>query len=258
MFKRVLKRFIKNLLNENEIKVSNPKLINPRSDIDNCKLEGNVIISSNVKLVNCLISGNIKIEENASISDAQIQGSVLISNNVRILGGVSLYGEIEIGRNTTLNGPNTDLRCALNKISIGNFCSIARNVVFQEYNHDITRMTSYLLKRNLEKKTFKEDIISKGAIVIGNDVWIGTHSVILSGVTIGTGAVIAANSVVNENIPPYAIVAGSPAKVIKYRFNKEVIEFLLHSKWWEMNDKQIIDFYNNFNNGNFFKESTLK
>jgi virginiamycin A acetyltransferase len=73
---------------------------------------------------------------------------------------------------------------------------------------------------------------SKGPITIGNDVWIGTQCVILSGSTIGDGAVIAANSVVTADIPPYAIAAGSPARVLRYRFSDAIIERLMKLEWW--------------------------
>ncbi|PWB24611.1 hypothetical protein DCO46_11265 [Flavobacterium sp. HTF] len=83
------------------------------------------------------------------------------------------------------------------------------------------------------------DIVSKGPIKVGNDVWIGAHSVILSGVTIGDGAIIASNSVINKDVPPYAIVGGSPARIIKYRFDKPTIDNLLKIKWWDWDLKKI-------------------
>ena len=79
----------------------------------------------------------------------------------------------------------------------------------------------------------KGDITSKGSIVIGNDVWIGAQSILVSGIKIGDGAVIAANSVVTKDVPPYAIVGGSPAKVINYRFSEEIISELANLKWWD-------------------------
>lgn len=78
---------------------------------------------------------------------------------------------------------------------------------------------------------------SKGPIVIGNDVWIGMDSMILSGVTIGQGAVIAAGSVVTKDVPPYAIVGGNPAKVIKYRFEPQIIDRLLKIEFSNINDR---------------------
>ena len=74
--------------------------------------------------------------------------------------------------------------------------------------------------------------LTHGDVTIGNDVWIGTDSIIRRGITVGDGAVIGANSFVNSDVPPYAIVAGIPAKIIKYRFSEKVIRKLLDSKWF--------------------------
>jgi serine acetyltransferase len=76
-------------------------------------------------------------------------------------------------------------------------------------------------------------------VIIGNDVWIGMDATILSGVTVGNGAVIAAGSIVNKNIPAYAIVAGNPAKVVKYRFDQETIDKLQEMQWWDWNPDKI-------------------
>jgi virginiamycin A acetyltransferase len=79
----------------------------------------------------------------------------------------------------------------------------------------------------------------KGNTVIGNDVWIGQNAVILPGVNIGDGAIIGANSVVGSNISPYTIVAGNPAKVIRKRFDEELIDLLLRFKWWDKSITEI-------------------
>jgi acetyltransferase-like isoleucine patch superfamily enzyme len=83
------------------------------------------------------------------------------------------------------------------------------------------------------------DVISKGDIIIEDDVWIGVNAVILGDVKIGRGAVVGAGSIVTKNIPPYAIVAGNPAKVIKQRFTPEQIEKLENSQWWTWSNKEI-------------------
>jgi acetyltransferase-like isoleucine patch superfamily enzyme len=80
---------------------------------------------------------------------------------------------------------------------------------------------------------------TKGDIIIGSDVWLGTDATILSGVTIGHGTVVATRSVVTRDIPPYAMAVGAPARVIRYRFSEDVIKKLLEIQWWEWDDEQI-------------------
>ena len=90
----------------------------------------------------------------------------------------------------------------------------------------------------LDVKNITDAWDNKGDIIIGNDVWIGYEAVILSGITIGDGAMIGTRAVVTKDVPPYAIVAGNPAKIIKYRFDDKRIKELLEEKWW---DKIILD-----------------
>jgi hypothetical protein len=81
--------------------------------------------------------------------------------------------------------------------------------------------------------------ITRGNVIIGNDVWLGRDCKIMSGVTIGTGAVIATGAIVTQNVPPYAIFAGIPAKCIKFRFDDATIKSLLETKWWDWPDDEI-------------------
>lgn len=109
-------------------------------------------------------------------------------------------------------------------ISIGNYCSIANNTYFIcGGEHDLQKLSSFPFSFFYERK---RDSISKGPILIDDDVWIGFSSIILSGVHIGQGAVVAAGSVVTKDVPPYAIVGGNPAKVIRFRFDNEIIKSL--------------------------------
>lgn len=129
------------------------------------------------------------------------------------------------------------------QVQIGAFCSIADRVqLFLGGNHRTDWVTTYPFG-HIHTDTFKwhglGHPVSKGDIVIGNDVWIGSGSTIMSGVTIGDGAVIAANSTVVKDVPPYAIVGGNPAKVVKYRFTPEQISALLANPWWEKSDQEI-------------------
>jgi len=123
--------------------------------------------------------------------------------------------------------------CYLTKVSIGNYCSIANNVSIGQGQHALDDVsTSSLFYGNSYEDLTKEDC------VIGNDVWIGVDSIILRGVEIGNGAVVGANSVVTKNVPPFAIVVGSPAKIIKYRFDDAKIQRIESSKWWMFKFKQ--------------------
>jgi virginiamycin A acetyltransferase len=177
------------------------------------------------------IGNSVAIGKDAFIKGSKITGKVSLGEGCRIY-YAQLRGNITLGRYTSVWGPYTDLQTSIHRIVIGNFCSIARHVTFQEYNHDISRFTTYFIEQNLLGNAKALEVVSKGDIELGHDVWIGAHCVILSGVKIGTGSVIAANSVVTENIPPYSIAGGVPAKVIKPRFNEEVVAKLLQSEWW--------------------------
>lgn len=128
--------------------------------------------------------------------------------------------------------------CLVQNTNIGKFCSIANDVLIGLGNHPLDLLSTsplfYRVNNPLFIKLIKENlgIVEYKPIVIGNDVWIGTRSIIMDGVEIGNGAVIAANSIVTKNIPPYAIVGGVPAKIIKYRFPQEKIDELIMNKWW--------------------------
>lgn len=129
------------------------------------------------------------------------------------------------------------------KVIIGKFCSIADNVeIFAggEHGHRV-RVANYPLRKKILNIFPNPDVISKGPVVIGNDVWIGSHAIILSGVTIGDGAVVGAAAVISKNVPPYGIAVGNPMRIIGYRFSDEIIQKLLEIKWWDWEDERIID-----------------
>jgi len=120
------------------------------------------------------------------------------------------------------------------KVSIGKFCSFASGVkVIASGEHNYKAVSSFPFYAHFLKQGSEKDTFTKGTINIGNDVWIGTNAIVLSGVNIGDGSVIAAGAIVTKDVPPYAIVAGVPAKVIKYRFTKLQIKKLLQICWWE-------------------------
>ena len=132
------------------------------------------------------------------------------------------------------------------ELIIGKFCSIAcgTKFLFNCANHTLKSLSTYTFplfyeEWELEKSNITTAWDNKGDIVIGNDVWIGYEAVIMAGVHIGDGAIIAARAVVTKDVPPYTIVGGTPAKEIRKRFDAEVIEQLLILKWWDWSTDKI-------------------
>ena len=140
--------------------------------------------------------------------------------------------------------------------SIGSFCSFAPGckIVQTHYCGVTTHQFLFaswrypeldkLLPHDKQKEVFNKFIIKKTKI--GNDVWVGENAIILAGVNIGDGAIIGAGAVVTKDVPPYAIVVGVPAKIIKYRFSTDVIKKLLKIKWWDWTDQEISTRYLDF------------
>lgn len=128
-------------------------------------------------------------------------------------------------------------------LKIGSFCSIANNVaILLRADHRTDWITTYpFMALWPEAATFSGHPAKKGDIVIGNDVWIGHGAIILSGVRIGNGAVIGAGSVVAKDIPAYAIAAGNPAKIIRFRFSPAQIAALEEIAWWHWPREKITD-----------------
>ena len=132
------------------------------------------------------------------------------------------------------------------KLIIGKFCSIAcgTKFMFNCANHTLKSLSTYTFplfyeEWELEKSNITTAWDNKGDIVIGNDVWIGYEAVIMAGVHIGDGAIIAARTVVTKDVPPYTIVGGTPAKEIRKRFDAEIIQQLLLLKWWNWSTDKI-------------------
>ena len=127
------------------------------------------------------------------------------------------------------------------KLKLGSFCSIADDVTFLlGIDHKTMNVSTYPFKQMLVDR-HEFDAISKGDIIVDDDVWIGYGSTIMSGVHIGQGAIVAAGAVVTKDVPPYAVVGGIPAKVIKYRFKQQLIEELLKVDYSALTDKMIAD-----------------
>lgn len=130
------------------------------------------------------------------------------------------------------------------KLIIGKFCMIASDVKFimNGANHLTNSLTSYpftIFGNGWESAMAGKSYPHKGDIIVGNDVWIGYNATIMAGVTIGDGAIIAANSTIVKDVVPYSIVGGNPAMEIKKRFSEDTISRLLELKWWDWDVERI-------------------
>lgn len=129
------------------------------------------------------------------------------------------------------------------KLVIGKFCAIAAETRFiMTGDHKLDAISTYpfpIFQQGWETVYDVANLPVKGDIIVGNDVWFGYDSLIKNGVTIGDGAIIAARAVVVKDVPPYAVVAGNPAKVVKFRFDDATIARLLNIAWWNWDIQKI-------------------
>ena len=152
---------------------------------------------------------------------------------------------IQVGEYTYYDGQNFTSRVTHHydfigdKLIVGKFCQIGKNVEFimNGANHQMNSISTYpfyIFKGWEQEPPKKEDLPYKGDTVIGNDVWIGQNATFLPGVHVGDGCIIGANAVVASDIPPYSVVVGNPAKVIRKRFDDEMIKLLEKLEWWNL------------------------
>ncbi|HLQ40334.1 MAG TPA: DapH/DapD/GlmU-related protein [Tetragenococcus sp.] len=165
---------------------------------------------------------------------------------------------VEIGSDNHLDNSSignyvyTGQHCYIQNSRLKHFISIAAQVRIGPTNHPYERPTQHLFAYNGEGYGFypkdNEFLAKRKELIttIGNDVWIGHGAIIQAGITVGDGAVIASNAVVTKDIPPYAIVGGIPAKIIKYRFSDEMIAAMSQIAWWDWDrltlEKNYLDF----------------
>ena len=121
---------------------------------------------------------------------------------------------------------------------IGRYCQIGSGAVFNiggNTRHRYDWISTYPFRDFYPETNLKDPYVNLGDTVLGNDVWIGMEALIMSGIKIGDGAVIGSRSIVTKDVPPYTVVAGSPAKTVRKRFSDDEIQMLLDSQWWNFN-----------------------
>jgi acetyltransferase-like isoleucine patch superfamily enzyme len=158
-----------------------------------------------------------------------VESPVWLAGNITMRGSIGAYTFLRDG-----------VRIAGQVSHIGRFCSLAPGVVIGDSNHPTEWLSTHSFQwgegswiPSQALRRFNTPPDRKGRrTLIGNDVWIGANAIILPGVTIGDGAIIAAGSVVSRDVPPYAIVGGVPARVIRFRFDEKTIEHLMKIRWW--------------------------
>lgn len=199
-----------------------------------------------------------KVRDKAKINRTSLVNNVIFEGHNTLMKKVIVSNSF-IGVGTYINDESKIYNC-----KIGRYCSIADNVcvvlgqhpinefasMYPAFYYDTTSQLSFTFHRGRPLYACKRIPTgeTKYNVVVGNDVWIGSHVLILGGITIGDGAVIAAGAVVTKDVEPYSIVGGVPAKIIKYRFNKDEIEELLLKKWWNIPFEDIMKNYNQINN----------
>lgn len=164
-------------------------------------------------------------------TNTYIKGDIIVTNTtplMRISIGDYSYGNVELLAYSSY--------C---EIEIGRYTSISEIKIIVGGNHH-TDITTYPFKVRFKELKVEEDNVLPRPVKIGNDVWIGYGTILLDGANIGNGAVIGAGSIIRGNIPPYSIVIGNPATVVKYRFNREEIQQLLDSEWWQLSKDKLV------------------
>lgn len=173
------------------------------------------------------------------------------AHNTTYLNSLFDFKKVKVGNHTY--GP-LNIMCwddEKEHLSIGSFCSIASGVVFiLGGNHNMNSISTFPFRHFLFGDN--SEAFTKGEIIIGDDVWIGTNSIVLSGVTIGQGSVVAAGSVVTKSFPPYSVIGGNPAKLIKKRLSDDIINEAVLLNYQKVNKDFILA------NNNIFEEDNVR
>jgi acetyltransferase-like isoleucine patch superfamily enzyme len=183
--------------------------------------------------------------EKPSVKGLYADSRARIRKGVKIIPPVRLYGEVTVSENAQI-GKYTNIgtrTLVAPGATIGNYCSISRDVEIGAANHPLEMLSTHSFQYNerhfpmqeyKKHKRIRPGRRSSGPTRIGNDVWLGAKSIVMRGVTIGDGAVIGGGAIVTRDVPPFAIAVGIPARVKRYRFEPDVVDQLLALRWWRL------------------------
>lgn len=216
---------------------------------NNSRVGSGIVIGQNSRLINSIVDNQILIGNNNIITNSHIGSFTNIFGgcsirNTKLESRINIYDnnmlcDVEIGSFTYLSFSNW-----IDQAKIGRFCSIGRDLICGHGNHPTNWISTspvfFSTKKQCGISFSDQDKFSERSLIsIGNDVWIGDRVFIKDCIKIGDGAIIGAGSVITKNVPDYAIVAGVPARVIRFRFSPEQILQLLEIKWWNWDENRL-------------------
>ncbi|WP_026972330.1 CatB-related O-acetyltransferase [Aliagarivorans marinus] len=183
------------------------------------------------------------MEKHSTIKAKSVHETAVLEHPVHVTAGVVLGRAVSLGKYTYIS-EGTRVNSGT---QIGRFCSIATDCELGAQDHPLDWLSTHPFQYSPNQFKSCQEYVgvkhikwSAGPItIVGNDVWIGSKSIVCRGVKVGDGAVIGAGSFVNKDVPNYAVVAGTPARIIRYRFTPEIISELIDLKWWEKDISEI-------------------
>lgn len=186
------------------------------------KLAGRESVSDDIRYQNNRISSNV------NLGGAVLKGGCVIKESVFISGDVIIGKYSTLARECVLHG---------GRIRIGNYCQFGPRVAIYGINHPTHRITTYINRNLFEGRLSPEK--TGEPVEVGNDVWVGYGAILLPGVKIGNGAIIGAGSVVSKDVGSYEVAVGNPARVIKKRFDRELVGLLNQWQWWNLEPEDL-------------------